>query len=176
MTKEVLRFLEESNLIEGVGLEGLEDSIKAYNYLMQVKLPLQEKHILKTHKLLMRSLYPEIAGKIRIVSVGIYSRDILIKKCLDFREIDKELGIYLSVINNVSNMGVEKSPSRSSRSKEWTENHCESMHIKFEEIHPFKDGNGRVGRLLFNWHRKQLGLPLLIIYNNNKQEYYKWFK
>lgn len=48
-------------------------------------------------------------------------------------------------------------------------------HIKFEHIHPFVDGNGRIGRLLYNWHRLRLGLPIKIIYYKNRREYYDWF-
>ena len=164
MNKEVIKFLTESNLIEGVGQEGLENSIKAYNYLMQIKAPLQKKHILKTHKLLMKDLYPEIAGKIRTVQVGIYSGGICIKKCLAPEEINKELDRCVKAINYKG----EKIHGGHSWSK--------STHIMFEGIHPFQDGNGRTGRLLMAWHRKQMGLSLLIIYNNDRQEYYSWFK
>ena len=47
MNQQTITFLTESNLIEGVGEEGLPDSIKAFTYLMQVRAPLTEKHILK---------------------------------------------------------------------------------------------------------------------------------
>lgn len=32
------------------------------------------------------------------------------------------------------------------------------MHVAFEHIHPFMDGNGRTGRTLWAWHMLRLGL------------------
>ena len=49
-------------------------------------------------------------------------------------------------------------------------------HVKFESIHPFVDGNGRTGRLLMNWIRIKIGLPILVIKESEKFEYYKWFE
>jgi len=51
-------------------------------------------------------------------------------------------------------------------------------HYQFETIHPFIDGNGRLGRLLINLqlkNKKKLIFPILGIsdfFNNNKDEYY----
>jgi len=50
-------------------------------------------------------------------------------------------------------------------------------HVLFEKIHPFIDGNGRTGRMVYNWHRLKLGLPIHIIHEGKEQfKYYKWFK
>ncbi|MBU0706563.1 Fic family protein [Patescibacteria group bacterium] len=47
------------------------------------------------------------------------------------------------------------------------------FHHKFVHIHPFKDGNGRVGRLLMNIFLIQYGFPLTIIQKNDRQKYYR---
>jgi len=46
------------------------------------------------------------------------------------------------------------------------------FHLKFEHIHPFADGNGRVGRTLLNYFFMTVGHPPLIIYDEDKADYY----
>lgn len=45
------------------------------------------------------------------------------------------------------------------------------LHSRFEQIHPFLDGNGRAGRLVLNLLLIRLGFPPAIIYKGNRSRY-----
>src|SRR3989344_2198764 len=49
------------------------------------------------------------------------------------------------------------------------------FHLDFETIHPFCDGNGRIGRVLMNMQLLQFGFPGIIIRNKEKKTYYASF-
>jgi Fic family protein len=46
-----------------------------------------------------------------------------------------------------------------------------TFHQKFEEIHPFFDGNGRTGRMIMNYMLIQSGFPPIVIQKKNRKEY-----
>ena len=180
-------FLRESNAIEGVhGDESVEVSVKAWEYLVQQDVITNEV-ILETHKLLMKnqkSLKRKEKGVYRTIEVGIYKQNIIgidpdgdklliekvkVRDLLKAKLIQKKLDKWIKYLNKL----VGKVP----KIEEWVlEARIKKDHVEFESIHPFVDGNGRIGRLLMNWERIKLGLPIIIIYEKSKGEYYAWFR
>lgn len=154
ITPEVEEFLSESNKIENeYSKEALEDTKQAWvmAYLMKDE-PFSINYILGIHGRLAKRLNPKIAGKIRDCAVYIGGR-----ACLQSREeIEEELTEL-----------CKKVPK--------TEKEIKEFHKVYENIHPHSDFNGRTGRILMNIQRINIGLPILIIKEKEKYEYYKWF-
>jgi Fic family protein len=46
-------------------------------------------------------------------------------------------------------------------------------HLDFESIHPFVDGNGRVGRLIANWVLMKNGYPPIVITKRERVRYFR---
>lgn len=153
-------FIDHSNRIEReYTYEAFEDAMNAWDYLKKQKM-VTLGTIQFTHELLMKRLRPDIAGFWRRCNVWIGGH---LKPFISVQLIEEELGEVLTLLN---------SPQEGAEAEE----KAKMAHVIFERIHPFEDGNGRVGRMLYNWHRMKLGLPLHVIHEGKEQrDYYKWF-
>lgn len=159
--------LKESNLIEHeTSQQAMDDAIEAWKYAVRNQVNLTTKYVQKIHKLLMRNIHPEIAGKFRQCDVYIggecrkyISDDLLLARVKD---------VVVGIINSKNEKGL---------TVEEKEEAAKKLHVQFEKAHPFEDGNGRTGRILYNIHRLKLGLPLHIISSETRfEEYYPWFQ
>lgn len=156
-------FIWESNAIEGVyGDEAFEDAMKAWVYALGKKR-LDLNTVLHIHELLMKRLNPRIAGKLRTCDVWIGG---IRKEYLGEAILSGQLQDVIAFID-----GSIVSPIHDSQTKI-----AQQAHVDFEDVHPFEDGNGRTGRIVYNWHRMKLGLPIHVIHTGAEQdEYYQWF-
>jgi len=146
--EHLTNFIKESNKIENVFDEcEIQYSRKAFNKLKKITL----KSILQTHKLIMQNLDPEIAGKIRDKPVWVGGREC------STENIEQELNKLCVFI-----------PVDSLDALEW--------HIRFETIHPFLDGNGRTGRLIYYSQCQKIGVEPFLFSKYNLKWYYDLFK
>ncbi len=169
--EQIVEMLRESNAIEReYSDEALEDAIKAWEYARENDKKINLEWLLEIHRILMERLVPEIAGKLRDGDVRIIIYNSSFKEWIGGKQcrfishalLKGEVNTALSFITNKS-----KTPEEAAR----------EAHIHFEFIHPFFDGNGRTGRILYNIHRLKLGLPIHVIHEGKEQhEYYKWFQ
>jgi len=159
---EIYEFIKESNAIEDVWDDtSIAESLKAWRYLHNNVGTLYLNDILTAHKYILNRLEPHYAGKLR----GELGIDVFIgyHKAVDYWQVGSRVCDWLRHVND------KKLP-------QWDEETIKRFHISFEDIHPFGDGNGRIGRLIYCWMREKMGLPIHIIYEKEKQEYYKWFR
>jgi len=157
-------FLEESNKIEGeYSLDAFYDAGEAWQYAVDERKDFGIDYVCGIHEKLMYGLNPKIAGKLRRKNVGIYGRDSR-----------GELVLIRSMPAKGNKPRLRKWCERYKAPESAEE--IREGHIDFEMIHPFMDGNGRTGRILYNVQRLQIGLPIEIFYEKDKLEYYKWFE
>lgn len=112
--------------------------------------------ILNLHKTLLSNIRNDIAGRFR--------------SGREWVRIGTHIGANPEFVNNLMH---ELAKNYNSDDGEYFLEKIAYFHAEFENIHPFGDGNGRIGRLLTNEQLDMLGLPPIIIPNKSKfDEYY----
>ena len=112
--------------------------------------------ILKLHKTLLTNIRDEIAGRFRSGK--------------EWVRVGTHIGANPEFVNGFMYDLVR---DYNSDNDEYFLEKIAYFHAEFENIHPFGDGNGRIGRLLTNEQLDMLGLPPIIIPNKSKfDEYY----
>lgn len=157
-------FIRESNAIEGVlDIQSLKDGKKAWKRLKTVTV-LKKEYILEVHKLVMANqpITDSYKGNYRRCAVFIGGSEALV-----WPRVPMAVESWLANVNHYIKGNRDTLAGRERVARE--------HHVNFEVIHPFVDGNGRVGRILYNWERKRLGLDIDIIKVSERGNYYAWF-
>ncbi len=130
----------------------------ALNYLFDhtaKKEKVDEALVLKLHSILMNGVHPD-AGVYRNHAVRIIGVNL---PTANYMSVPKLIPEVMTLIVDKPNDIIALSAN---------------VHSKFEQIHPFSDGNGRVGRLLMNAMLLQANFPPAIIHQEQKQLYYTY--
>lgn len=130
---------------------------KAMEYLMNNPEPkISVGFILKLHRILLSNIRDEIAGRFRFGK--------------EWVRVGTHIGANPNFVNGFMYDLVEK---YNTDNEMYFLEKIAYFHAEFENIHPFGDGNGHIGRLLTNEQLDLLDLPPIIIPNKSKfDEYY----
>ncbi len=121
--------------------------------------PFTKELILLLHQMLIGGIDDRVAGRFRrdneYVRVGTHIAPAPehVERLLD--------ELFIEYSSNLSSYFLDK---------------IAKFHLDFETIHPFIDGNGRIGRVIINYQLQKIGFPVIIIRDKEKQTYYQAFR
>lgn len=161
--KETEKILLEMDIGRNLNLREVFEAknlARVINYIRQKtgETKLSADSILLLHQMLIGNINDQIAGRFR--KSGEYVR----------------IGPHIApapekVASLIDSLLIEYS----SNLEKYFIDKIAKFHLDFETIHPFNDGNGRLGRVLINLQLFTLGFPEIIIQNRDKKYYYQAF-
>ncbi|MBU4308774.1 MAG: Fic family protein [Nanoarchaeota archaeon] len=127
---------------------------KVFLQMLKKKERITKELLLVWHKNIFGETKSDIAGKFRdyLVRVGPHLAP-------DWQDVENLMKDFIEFINKSKKMNPVELAGRA--------------HYQFEKIHPFGDGNGRIGRLLMNFILWYNGYPMLIIEYKKRKSYYR---
>ncbi len=162
--EETERILMEQILSRNVSIREVYETknlarVMEYKRIRSKDTELSETLMLQFHQMLMGGIDDTIAGRFRqrgeYVRVGTHIAPAPehVERMMD--------NLLIDYVSDLESYFLEK---------------IAVFHLGFEYIHPFCDGNGRLGRVIMNYQLLQLGLPRIIIRNSEKEIYYRAFR
>jgi len=130
-----------------------EAHFRVFLEMLDKQEKISKGRLLKWHREIFRETKPDTSGRFRdfLVRVGAYIAP-------DWQDVEHLMEKFIRFLDKSKLNPVELAAR---------------AHYRFEKVHPFGDGNGRVGRLVMNhilWHNSY---PMLIIEYTKRKSYYK---
>ncbi|MGM9831045.1 MAG: Fic family protein [Paludibacteraceae bacterium] len=166
LTKEQTRYIFETNTL-GITTENMriDDIMETVNHFRCIDYiidhatdRLTETHLKQLHFILKTNTSD---SQKPWFAVGDYKRlanEVGGEATAQPKEVHKRMKTLLTEYNNIEKV-------------EFTD--ILNFHVQFERIHPFQDGNGRVGRLVLFWQCLQTGIVPFIITEDLRLYYYR---
>ena len=169
LTHDQTRYIFETNTI---GIENeiinVDDVIETANHFRcidiiidQAKAPLSEKLIKELHLTLKNGTSD---SRKEWFSVG------------DYKKLPNEVGGIETTAPEEVPVKIRKLLAEYNSKRNKTIDDIINFHVNFERIHPFQDGNGRVGRLIMFKECLKYNIVPFIIEDNLKLYYYRGLK
>ena len=141
-------------------IKEVQNAYEAYELMLRLD-PSSVDDLLKAHKLMMNGLVPE-NGRFRSGGVGVFDGEVLIHMAPPAEFVPEHIHNLFAWYQHSELHPLIKSAV---------------FHYEFEFLHPFADGNGRMGRM---WHSLLLGkwkelffwLPIEELIQSRQKEYY----
>ncbi|NQT58165.1 MAG: Fic family protein [Bacteroidetes bacterium] len=166
LTEDETRYIFETNtLIDGKGSNNVDDVVETANhfYLFDVMLEeaaelLSEKMIKKYHGLLKNGTTDARKNWFNVGDYKQLPNEVGGKETTNPKDVAIAIRKLLCWYNGISEITLEE---------------IIDFHYRFECIHPFQDGNGRVGRLIMFKECLRNNIMPYIIEDNYKAFYYR---
>ena len=155
--KDVTMVIKENIVPKGADLRDIyetRNTREAHELLFDKKIKINLKDIINVHSLLVRDT--GITAGFKKVPNFLLMRNV---DTTPPENVDKEMMRLVEWYNSL-------------KGKEHPLKLATEFHAKFERIHPFEDGNGRVGRLLINAILLEHDYPPLIIRKTMRVSYF----
>lgn len=169
LTHDQTRYIFETNTLgitdESVNVDDIVETTNHFRCIDSVianaKYELSEKYIKELH-LILKS------------GTGDSRKDWF--KVGDYKKLPNEVGGMETVLPENVHTEIRKLLDAYNSKKQITLDDIIDFHVQFERIHPFQDGNGRVGRLIMFKECLKHNITPFIIDEQHKMYYYRGLK
>ena len=149
------RYISEREMFEAKNLAQVVGYIEEKSKEKELNLDI----LLFFHKILLSNIRPDVAGRFRQGN--------------EFVRVGAHIGADPKNIKDLlENMLIEYKANN----QEHIVKRISRLHLTFESIHPFVDGNGRIGRVIYNYLLLREGYVPVNIKYIDRGEYYDAFK